>query len=339
MDTIPASTASGRRVPAIGDVRAAAERLRGQAVRTRLVRNDRLDELTGARVFLKPENLQRTGSFKFRGAYNAISALPDDVRKRGVVACSSGNHAQGVAAAAALHGIDATIVMPADAPVTKLEGTRRLGAGVVTYDRASEDRDAIADALCRQSGATFVHPYDNPDVIAGQGTAGLEIAEDLAALGLSCDAALMCTGGGGLTAGVSLALKDRFAACALHAVEPEDFDDTARSLETGEVCGNARNAGSVCDALLTASPGEISFTINRRLLAGGLRVNDAEALAAVAWAFANLKLVLEPGGAVALAALLADKLDVRGKTVVAMLSGGNIDAQMFARALAGGNGI
>lgn len=336
MEPIPASTESGLRIPDANDVRMAAERLRGHAVRTPLVRNERLDELTGARVLLKPENLQRTGSFKFRGAYNAISGLPEEVRRRGVVACSSGNHAQGVAAAATLHGIAATIVMPADAPLAKLDGTRRLGAKVVTYDRASEDRDSIAGELCSRSGATFVHPYNNPDVIAGQGTAGLEIAEDLAALGLSCDAALMCTGGGGLTAGVALALKDRFGACAIYSVEPDGFDDTARSLETGTVCRNARNAGSVCDALLTASPGEISFAINRRLLAGGLWVSDDEALAAVAWAFANLKLVLEPGGAVTLAALLAGKLDVRGKCVVAMLSGGNVDADMFVRALAGG---
>ena len=320
-------------VPVIADVRAAATRIAGQAVRTPLIENAALNELTGARVFLKPENLQRTGSFKFRGAFNAISAMPDNVRSRGVVACSSGNHAQGVAAAARLHEIAATIVMPADAPKAKIEGTRALGATIVPYDRASEDRDRITREVQERTGAVVVHPFNDPFVIAGQGTAGLEAVEDITEAGLECDDVLVCTGGGGLTAGVALAVNDAFPDARIYSVEPEGFDDMARSLKAGTLQANAQTSGSVCDALLTPSPGETGFAINWRLLAGGLSVSDAEALSAVAWAFRNLKLVLEPGGAVALAALLTGKADVRGRTVLAILSGGNVDADVFVRAL------
>ncbi|MFN0264170.1 threonine/serine dehydratase [Tepidamorphus sp. 3E244] len=331
-DAIPLHSAD-LKIPTIADVRAAAGRIAGQAVRTPLISSADLNARLGARVFLKPECLQRTGSFKFRGAYNAISAMNPKARERGVVACSSGNHAQGVAAAAQLFEMQATIVMPADAPQTKIERTRALGARVVAYDRASEDRDLIAQKVLAETGGTFVHPYNDAFVIAGQGTAGLEAADDIAEAGLSLDDVLVCTGGGGLTAGVCLSVHDRFPDARIYSVEPENFDDMARSLKSGTIQFNATTSGSLCDALLTPSPGETGFAINWKRLAGGLVVSDAQALSAVAWAFANLKLVLEPGGAVALAALLSGKIDVQGRTVLVVLSGGNVDAGMFETAL------
>ncbi len=321
-------------LPTFDDVAAAARRLEGQAVRTPLLTNDILDGLTGARVFLKPECLQRTGSFKFRGAYNAISSLSDAERAAGVVACSSGNHAQGVAEAARLLGVAATIVMPADAPAIKHARTKRSGARVIGYDRGREDRDVIAAKVCAETGAAFIHPYDNRMVIAGQGTSGLEIAEDIASAGLSCDRVLVCTGGGGLTAGVALAVHQRFPNAKIHCVEPEGFDDHRRSLEAGERVANGRLSGSICDALLAPSPGELGFAINREHLAGGLTVSDEEACEAVRFAFAELKLVLEPGGAVALAALLQAGKAFAGETIACVLSGGNVDPEQFARIVA-----
>lgn len=319
----------------MADIRTAATRLAGQAVRTALIENAELNALAGARVFLKPENLQRTGSFKFRGALNALSAMHPDVRARGVVACSSGNHAQGVAAAAKVFEVPATIVMPADAPRMKIERTRAHGAQVVAYDRENEDRDMIANKIVERTGAALVHPYNDPFVIAGQGTAGLEAAEDITARGMAFDDVLVCTGGGGLTAGVALAVTHAFPEARVYSVEPEGFDDTARSLKSGTIQENAALGGSVCDALLAKSPGETGFAINWNLLSGGLVVSDAQALAAVRWAFENLKLVLEPGGAVALAAVLSGKIDVRGRTVLVILSGGNVDAEVFSAAISG----
>lgn len=320
-------------LPGIQDVLDAQKRIAGEAVETPLLTIPLLDEVTGGRIFLKAENLQRTGSFKFRGAYNCLSQIPADRRASGVVACSSGNHAQGVAEAARLLGMDATIVMPSNAPASKRARTERSGAKVVTYDRVLEDRDAIAEKICAETGATFVHPFNDPMVIAGQGTCGLEICASMQTLGLSPDVFLVCCGGGGLTAGASLAIKHFFPDCACYAVEPENFDDYTRSLRSGSRQTNPKEATSICDALMSETPGERSFAINSRTLSGGVTVSDDEVLDAVAFAFREAKLVVEPGGAVTLAALLAKKLDVVGKVVVATLSGGNMDADMLARAL------
>jgi threonine dehydratase len=321
-------------VPTFADILRAAERIRGQAVRTPFIRSDMLDAITGARVFLKPECLQRTGSFKFRGAFNAISSLDPDVRARGIVASSSGNHAQGVAEAARILGTSATIVMPLDAPAIKRKKTEGYGAHVVGYDRASDDRDAITAGIASSTGATIVHPYEHPGVIAGQGTIGLELIDDLAAMGLTPDAVIVCCGGGGLTAGVALAVKERAPQAEIYTVEPVGFDDQARSFASGERMKNPKTSGSVCDALLAPMPGAASFSINRTRVTRGLTVSDEEAMAAVAFAARELKLVVEPGGAVALAALLQGRAELKGKLVVAVLSGGNIDPDVFAQALA-----
>jgi threonine dehydratase len=321
-------------LPVFEDVVSARARIAGEAVVTPLLNSPYLDELTGGRILLKAENLQRTGSFKFRGAFNRLSQIPVEERGPGVVACSSGNHAQGVAEAARLLGMPATIVMPEDAPEAKLARTRRSGAKVVTYRRGVEDREAIAHELCAQTSATMVHPYNDPGVIAGQGTAGAEIVEQAAALGLSLDAMLTCAGGGGLTAGIALALEKLAPDCELLPVEPEGFDDYGRSLVAGARVANPSEGGSVCDAILTPTPGERSFAIVSRCATRGLVVSDDEALAAVAFAFRELKLVVEPGGAVCLAAVLTGKLPVKGRTVALTLSGGNIDADVLSRALA-----
>src|SRR6185312_12591485 len=321
--------------PTFADVDAAAERLRGVAVRTPLINNPVLDERVGARAFLKPEILQRTGSFKFRGAYNKISSIPPEKRAGGVVAYSSGNHAQGVAAAARLLGMPATIVMPADAPVAKRRRTEALGAEVVTYDRNTEDRAAIAHAIADKRGATLVPPYDDPLIVAGQGTIGREIVDDLAALGLKPELVLIGASGGGLAAGVVLGVKSRVPESVFYTVEPEGFDDTRRSFASGQRESNAQMSGSICDALLSPTPGEMTFPINSRLIGQGVAVSDAEVAAAVRFAFEELKLVVEPGGAVGLAAMLADKVDLRGGIVVGVLSGGNVDAEMFAKLIGG----
>lgn len=317
----------------LSDIHAARERIAGQAVVTPLMRSAFLDEQTGGRIFLKCENLQRTGSFKFRGAYNALSAMEPEQRARGIVAVSSGNHAQGVAEAARLFGVSATIFMPADAPVIKVERVERSGAKVLPFDRTKEDRDALAAALCEETGAIFVHPYNNPLVMAGQGTAGLESVEQLRARGLDADVGLICCGGGGLSAGVSTAWRSAFPTMQISVVEPDGFDDTVRSLALGERVGNAPGNSSVCDAILTEMPGVLTFPVNLANGVTGLSVNDDEVLAAVAFAFKELKLIVEPGGAVCLAALLAGKLDVKDKTVLAVLSGGNADPSMIVRAL------
>ncbi len=321
-------------LPTIADVHRAAERIAGHAVRTPLISNPFLDEQVGGRVLLKCETLQRTGAFKFRGAYNALAALGRETRSRGVVAVSSGNHAQGVAEAARLFGVRAAIVMPADAPEIKRLRTERSGGRIVAYDRASQDRDAVVDQYIAEHGGTLIHPFDNPNVIAGQGTAGLEIAADCAAAGVTPDAVLIPTSGGGLSAGIGLAVRDWSHETEIVLVEPEGFDDYRRSLAAGEIVANQRSAGSVCDALLINRPGKLSFAINRAHGAYGVAVSDAEALAAVAFAFRELKLVVEPGGAVALAAVLAGRVDVRDRTLVVVLSGGNIDLPVLAEALA-----
>ena len=317
--------------PTFADIETAARRLAGFAVRTPVLTSAELDDRVGGRVLLKCETLQRTGSFKFRGAYNAVASLSAEERRHGIVACSSGNHAQGVAAAAGLLHLPATIVMPADAPQAKIEGTKRLGARVVPYDRATEDRDAIAAAIVAETGAVFVHPFNDARVIAGQGTIGLEIAAHCRAAGLEPEAVLVPCSGGGLAAGIDLAIAECLPGARLHVVERAGFDDYGRSLAAGTPVENAAAAGSICDALLSRSPGAIGFEINRRLGGGAGAVGDAAVLAAVAFAFERLKLVVEPGGAIALAALLSGAFDARGRVVVAVLSGGNIDpATMFA---------
>ena len=321
-------------MPTIADVDEAARRLDGVALRTPLLTSAALDAMTGGRVFLKAETLQRTGSFKFRGAYNRLSAIPPERRAGGVVAYSSGNHAQGVAASARLLGMPCVIVMPSDAPRAKRERTAALGAEIVLYDRANEDREAIAEALAAERGATLVPPYDDALIIAGQGTAGREIVDDLNALGLKPDVVVVTASGGGLTAGIALAVKARVPTAAVYTAEPQGFDDHARSFRSGQREQNAALTGTICDALMARMPGKLTFAINRSLVGGGVVASDEEVAAAVAFAFAELKLVVEPGGAVALAALMTRKIDITGKVAVAVLSGGNVDPELFSRLVA-----
>jgi threonine dehydratase len=313
------------------DIDAAARVLAPFAVRTPLLSSPALDERTGAKVFLKPEMLQRTGSFKFRGAFNKLSSIPVGSRGGGVVAFSSGNHAQGVAHAAQILNMQATIVMPADAPLSKRQRTKAFGAEVVLYDRDRDDREAIARDIAGKRGATLVRPYDDPFVIAGQGTVGREIAEDMAALGINPDIVVAPASGGGLIAGVATAIKARYPRAMVMSGEPEGFDDHARSLRAGKREPHHAEGRTICDALMATIPGEITFAINRRLLTQGITASDAEVGTAVAFAFRELKLVVEPGGAVGLAALLAGRIDARGKNVVIVLSGGNVDADLYAR--------
>lgn len=316
------------------DIDAAAQVLAPYAVRTPLLSSPALDERVGARVLLKPEMLQRTGSFKFRGAFNKISSIPMSEREGGVVAFSSGNHAQGVAAAARLLNMQATIVMPADAPLSKRERTKGYDAEVVLYDRDREDREAIARAIAAKRGATLVPPYDDPKIIAGQGTIGLEIANDLTALGINPDIVVAPASGGGLIAGIATAIKARFPQTSLMSAEPEGFDDHARSLRAGKREPHRAEGRTICDALMASIPGELTFAINQRLLSQGVTASDDEVAVAVSFVFRELKLVVEPGGAVGLAALLAGRIEARGKTVVIVLSGGNVDADLFARLIA-----
>ena len=322
------------RLPTAADVANAAKLLSGVAVRTPLLSNLTLDRKTGGRIFLKPEVLQRTGSFKFRGAYNRIARIPSS-EKGGVVAFSSGNHAQGVAAAAKLRGLSAVIVMPRDAPRAKIERTKSHGAEIVLYDRESESRDEIGQRIAAERGAVLVPPFDDPLVIAGQGTVGQEICEDLGEQGAGPDIVLTPASGGGLAAGIALAVKEKYPAARILTVEPAGFDEYAHSFRSGKRERNARATGSICDALLCPTPGEITFEINRRLVGEGVAATDDEVRAAMRFAFSELKLVVEPGGAVALAALLACAVDVRGKTVAIVLSGGNVDAKLFAEIIGG----
>ena len=318
-------------IPSVADIDAAAKQLASVAVRTPLINAPALDDRFGARVFLKAEILQRTGSFKFRGAYNKISSIPVERWAAGVVAYSSGNHAQGVAAAAKLLGLGATIVMPSDAPHLKRERTAALGAEIVLYDRDKEDRAAIAKKIVSERGATLVPPYDDPMIIAGQGTIGREIVEDLDRLGVKPETVAVGASGGGLAAGISLYVKARVPSAKFYTVEPEGFDDTLRSFKSGQREHNERMKGTICDALMTNTPGELTFPINRELIGEGLIASDIEVAAAVRYAFNELKLVVEPGGAIGLAALLAGKLDVKGRVVVGVLSGGNVDAELFSK--------
>ncbi|HEX4407334.1 MAG TPA: threonine/serine dehydratase [Xanthobacteraceae bacterium] len=321
-------------LPTAADVDEAAHRLAGVALHTPLLTSTALDAMTGGRTFLKAETLQRTGSFKFRGAYNKLASIPPEQRGGGVVAFSSGNHAQGVAAAARLLGMPCVIVMPRDAPRAKRERTAAFGAEVVLYDRHRDDREAMAKEIAAKRGAVLVPPYDDALIIAGQGTAGREIVDDLGALGLVPDVVVVTASGGGLTAGIALAIKARVPAAALYTAEPQDFDDHARSFRSGRREENASLTGTICDALMAKMPGKLTFAINQSLVGAGVSVSDEEVAKAVAFAFAELKLVVEPGGAVALAALMHGKIDVKGKIAVAVLSGGNVDPELFSRLVA-----
>lgn len=316
------------------DVLAAARRLEGVVRTTPLLLGTPLDEVTGGRILLKLESLQHTGSFKLRGAYNRLAQLSARERAAGVVAFSSGNHAQGVAEAARQLGLHAAIVMPADAPQAKLAGTRALGAEVILYDRARENREGIAARLAAERHATLVPSYDDPHIIAGQGTVGLELMQQAAAAGLVPDDVVVNCSGGGLVSGCALAIRPLNPSTRIYAAEPSGFDDTLRSLEAGERVSNDPGATSICDALLAPTPGVLTFELMRQLLAGGVVVTDDEVRAAMAFAFRRLRLVVEPGGAVALAAVLAGRLPVRGRTVAVVVSGGNVDAELFARTLA-----
>ncbi|MFZ2998245.1 threonine ammonia-lyase [Sphingobium sp.] len=317
------------------DVIDAARVIRNAAVRTPLLENAALNALCGRRVLLKFEGAQHTGSFKFRGAYNRLARLNAAERVAGVVAWSSGNHAQGVAAAASLLAMPATIVMPADAPAIKLANTRALGAEVVTYDRHSESREEIATTLAQARGATLVPSFDDPFIIAGQGTVGLEIMEQAEVIGAPVGQILVCCGGGGLTAGIATVVKARAPDVALYSVEPEAFDDTARSLASGVREQVAPDARSICDALMAPSPGSMTFPINQALLTGGLVVSDDQVRDAMSFAFSALKLVVEPGGAVALAAMLSGLAPACEGASVVVLSGGNVDPALYAQIIQG----
>jgi threonine dehydratase len=316
----------------IAMIDAARARLDGHVRRTPLLWSPFLDEIAGRRILVKPECLQHTGSFKFRGAWSAISGLPQDVRARGVIAFSSGNHAQGVALAAKMHGIPAVIIMPADAPRTKIENTRAYGAEVVLYDRITENRDEIGAKLSRERNLTLIKPFDEPLVIAGQASVGLEVAEQAREFGIEKADVLVPVSGGGLLSGIALALEANAPGLVARSCEPEGFDDMARSLVSGQIERNASLSGSLCDAILSPQPGDITFPIIKRLCGSGLVVTEDEALKAMALAFSRLKIVVEPGGAVALAAALFHG-ETLGNEVIAVCSGGNVDEGIFRMAL------
>jgi threonine dehydratase len=321
-------------IPTFADVQAAALRIAPHAVRTPLVESWQLNELTGGRVFLKLEILQRTGSFKFRGACNRLAMIPQSERSKGVVAFSSGNHAQGVAAAAKLFGMPALIVMPSDAPRPKIEGTRAFGAEIVSYDRVREDREAIAAKICAERGAVLVKPFDQAEIIAGQGTVGLEIAAAARHLGITLDEVLVPCSGGGLVSGTALGLKGSGVDARVHSVEPENFDGMKRSLEAGQRVQAPGGKLSIADALMAPIPGALVFEVAKHFLAPGFAVSDAELERAVVFAARKLKLLVEPGGAAGLAALLAGRIDARGKIVAVVLSGGNAEFGQIAEMLA-----
>jgi threonine dehydratase len=314
-------------------INAAAKRLNGHARVTPLLSSPFLDDIAQRRILVKAECLQHTGSFKFRGGWSALSALDKSTRAKGVIAYSSGNHAQGVAHAATLHGVPSVIVMPADAPQLKIENTRALGAEVILYDRANEDRDAIGLALAAERDLTLIKPYDEPQVIAGQGTVGLEISQQAADLGVTSGEVLVNCGGGGLSSGIALALEAEAPQMQVRPCEPTGFDDVTRSLASGQIERNNRTSGSICDAILTPSPGEITFPIMKRLCGAGVVVSEDEALHAMALAFLRLKIALEPGGAVSLAAALFHGEDLTGETAIVVATGGNVDPEIFTEAL------
>jgi len=314
-------------------INAAAKRLAGRARRTPLLSSPFLDEIAGRRILIKAECLQHTGSFKFRGAWSALSAMEPTLRARGVIAFSSGNHAQGIALAASRHGTTSVIIMPADAPELKINNTKALGAEVVLYDRATEDRDEIGERLANERNLTLVKPFDEPLVIAGQGTTGLEIAAQATEIGITSAQVLVPCGGGGLTSGIALALEAKAPDMKVHPVEPAGFDDVARSLKSGQLETNAATTGSICDAIITPTAGKLTFPHMKRLCGAGLVVSDDDCLRAMAEAFTRLKIVLEPGGAAALAAALYHGNSLESDTIICVASGGNVDTDVFMDAL------
>lgn len=317
-------------LPTIADVRAAAERIKPYAVVTPLIEHPALNARVGGRILLKAENLQRVGAFKFRGAYNAVSQVDRSAYPGGVVACSSGNHAQGVAAAATLCNMPSVIVMPADAPKLKIARTKAFGAEVITYDRVKEDRDAIAAKVGAERKMALVHPFDDPRVMAGQGTAGLEMMEQAKARGLVPDEVLVNCSGGGFISGVSIAVKAANPATKVFAAEPAGFDRMGRSVRAGSAQENDKLSGSICDALMSKNAGKYTFAVAKQTVSGGYAITDDEARAAMRFAFEELKLVIEPGGAAGLAAVLSGKVETKGRVIAVMLSGGNVDPTMFA---------
>ena len=319
----------------LADIEAAATRLKGHAVETPLIESPALNAHLGGRVLLKLETLQRVGAFKFRGAYNRLAQLTADERRRGVVAFSSGNHAQGVALAAQLLGMPALIVMPSDAPAIKVAATRSYGAEIRLYDRLTESREAIAAEIGAERGAVVVPAFDDPHVIAGQGTVGLEMLRQAQALGATFDTVLAPVSGGGLLAGVSQAIKAHSPATEIWGVEPAAFDDLAQSLAAGERVTLKPTGRSLCDALESPFPGQITFPLLKANLAGAVGITDVEVANAMRYAFTTLKQVVEPGGCVGLAALLTGKVAAKGKTVGVVLSGGNVDPELFAQVLRG----
>ena len=319
--------------PTFADVQAAARRLEGIAIRTPLLENARVNAKLGGRLFIKAECLQRTGSFKIRGAYNFLASMSQADRKKGAVGWSSGNHAQGLAEAGRLLGVKTTIVMPADAPALKVANTRASGAEVVLYDRVKESREEIGQGIAKKTGATIVPPYDHPWILTGQGTAGLELAEQAKALGVTLDAVAAPCSGGGLSTGTALGVKGIIPNASVHAGEPAGFDDLARSLASGKKQKNEKLSGSICDALLAPEPGDVTFPLAQQVLGPGLVVTDDEVLDAMEVAFREFKIVVEPGGAVALAAALTGKLPVKGRNVAVICSGGNVDHATLILAL------
>jgi threonine dehydratase len=322
------------RPPEFADVEAAAVRIAPHVFETPLIENATLNEELGGRVFLKLESLQRTGSFKLRGACNRIALIPESERAGGVVAFSSGNHAQGVAAAARLFGMRALIVMPRDAPRAKIEGTKALDAEVVYYDRSNEDREAIAARICKERGATLVRPFDDAGIVAGQGTIGLEIARQAVSHGAKLDAVLVPCSGGGVVSGIALALSGASPGTTAISVEPERFDGMRLSLAAGERRAAPGGALSIADALMAPVPGHVPFALAKKLMNTGLEVSDNELVRAMAYAAQRLKLIIEPGGIAGLAVLLGGRYDVRGKTVCVVLTGGNCDFETVADCIA-----
>ncbi len=324
------------RLPKYQDIKKAADRIKEYAVRTPLIEHPVLNELCGGRVLLKAENLQRVGAFKFRGAYNKISQIDDKMFPGGVVACSSGNHAQGVAAASTLCGLRSVVVMPSDAPQLKMKRTKEFGAQVITYDRDTGDRDAIALELCTARNAAFVHPFNDVDIIAGQGTVGIELMQQAAAKNAVPEQLLIGASGGGMLSGVSIAAKHANPDIKVYGVEPAGFDDYSRSLKSGKIETNEQTSGSICDALLSPSPGALTFAIALDTIEAGLVVSDEEVRAAVRFAFSELKLVVEPSGAVSLAALMSGKLETKNRVSAAIISGGNVDPALFSQIISAG---